>query len=120
MISSSEPPVSPTALKTALSACTSPVVKGEIAPSGESTLLKRRARCGWFESLGAAISDSAPPPAAEPAAGGGTGPVVLEREGEGLPPGLAIAWAHRHLAVLAAVEPVLVKATLSLGAPARD
>jgi uncharacterized membrane protein YccC len=82
---------------------------------------ERRARCGWFEDLAAAISDAAPPPGAELTAAPADGPVVLEREDgdEGLPPGLAIAWAHRHLAVLAATEPALVKAAGSLGAPAR-
>ncbi|HTQ80328.1 MAG TPA: FUSC family protein [Thermoanaerobaculia bacterium] len=82
---------------------------------------ERSARCGWFERFGAAISDAAPPPEAELAAAPGIGSVVLERgEGEGeLPPGLAIAWAHRHLAVLAAMEPSLTRAAGALGGPTR-
>jgi uncharacterized membrane protein YccC len=78
--------------------------------------LERHTRCGWFEQLGEAIATSETPPAAEPpAAGLAGGPVVLERDGDGLPPGMAIAWAHRHLEVLAAIEPVLVRATNSIG-----
>ncbi len=79
--------------------------------------VERRDRCGWFERLGAAISASTQPPAAEtPSAAPANGPVVLERGGEGIPPGLAIAWAHRHLEVLAEMEPTLVRATDSIGA----
>jgi uncharacterized membrane protein YccC len=78
--------------------------------------VERRTRCGWFERLGEAIAGAeSPPPPEPPAAALVGGPVVLEREGDGLPPGMAIAWAHRHLEVLAAVEPALVRATNSIG-----
>jgi uncharacterized membrane protein YccC len=77
---------------------------------------ERRARCDWYEALGTAISREAPLP--DPECGGeGVGDVptrsvVLERAatGGGLQPGLAIAWAQRHLDILAELEPTLTSA----------
>jgi len=82
----------------------------------ESFEAERRALCDWYAQLGESISGStaAPQPqrmgAADPAAPAAQ--VVLERDpGEqGLPPGLAIAWAHRHLTALAELEPALAEA----------
>ena len=78
---------------------------------------ERHARCDWYASFGAAISDSAPSPEPEPGLAGGdtdapAGQVVLERtaSGRGLQPGLAIAWAQRHLDLLAELEPALASA----------
>ncbi|HEY2536620.1 MAG TPA: FUSC family protein [Solirubrobacteraceae bacterium] len=84
---------------------------------------ERSACCGWYESLGKAISQAAPPPApagSRPGAGDGeleaqrTAPsrVVLEGASahDQVQPGLAIAWAQRHLDVLAEMEPVLTAA----------
>jgi uncharacterized membrane protein YccC len=78
---------------------------------------ERRARCDWYESFGAAISQATPSPDPELDSAGGkahasTGSVVLEHVagGDGLQPGLAIAWAHRHLLVLAELEIVLSSA----------
>ena len=79
---------------------------------------ERRARVGWYESLGESISRSVPSPAPERSAerDGGAGTradgelaaVVLEgAAGGGLQPGLAIAWAQRHLDVLAELESTL-------------
>jgi uncharacterized membrane protein YccC len=82
-----------------------------------------RARCDWFESFGKAIAAGKEPPAPEPEAPQRTagptsrlnrelGPmVVLEgaRDGE-VPPGLAIAWAERHLEGVLALEPPLSEA----------
>ncbi len=78
---------------------------------------ERYARCAWYESLGRAISQSAPSPDPEHGEGKGQAdtpirPVVLEHvAGEGmLQPGLAIAWAQRHLDVLADLELMLTSA----------
>lgn len=91
---------------------------------------ERRARVGWYESLGESISRSAPPPAPEHGRGeqrdgdadtgtpdnrevargnGEVAAVVLggaDADG-GLQPGLAIAWAQRHLDILAELESVV-------------
>ncbi|HJZ36094.1 MAG TPA: FUSC family protein, partial [Solirubrobacterales bacterium] len=82
-----------------------------------------RARREWFEGFGKAIAAGEEPPAAEPDApvrpagptsrlSRGRGPmVVLDGETEdGVPPGLAIAWAERHLEDLLALEPPLSEA----------
>ena len=82
-----------------------------------------RARCGWFEGFGRAIAagQEAPPPepeAPERTAGPTSrlnrelGPmVVLDGASDGeVPPGLAIAWAERHLEGLLALEPPLSEA----------
>jgi uncharacterized membrane protein YccC len=82
-----------------------------------------RARRDWFESFGKAIAAGEEPPAAEADApvrpvgptsrlSRGHGPmVVLDGETkDGVPPGLAIAWAERHLEDLLALEPPLSEA----------
>jgi uncharacterized membrane protein YccC len=83
---------------------------------------ERRALCQWYEALGESIATGAEmAPAAQRLDGGGEvapGRVVLERAVEsngavapnGPPAGLAIAWAHRHLLALAALEPALGRA----------
>ncbi|HVT00110.1 MAG TPA: FUSC family protein, partial [Solirubrobacterales bacterium] len=82
-----------------------------------------RARRDWFESFGRAVAAGEEPPAPEPGApvrtAGPTsrlnrelGPqVVLDGMRPGaIPPGLAIAWAERHLEGLLALEPPLSEA----------
>ncbi len=88
---------------------------------------ERHACCDWYESFGMAISRAAPAPDPDPdpdpeseseenGAGGKASPssglVVLEHvTGAGrLQPGLAIAWAHRHLQILGEFEVVLSSA----------
>jgi hypothetical protein len=78
---------------------------------------ERRARCGWYESFGKAIAQAASSPDTELSDAGAkaqtrTGAVVLEHVDNGglLQPGLAIAWAHRHLDVLAELELILSSA----------
>jgi uncharacterized membrane protein YccC len=78
---------------------------------------ERRARCGWYESFGKAIAQAASSPDTELSSAGAkahtpTGAVVLEHVDNGglLQPGLAIAWAHRHLDVLAELELMLSSA----------
>jgi uncharacterized membrane protein YccC len=79
-----------------------------------------QARCGWFEGFGRAIAEGHEPPVPEPGApvqsAGPTsrlsrehGPmVVLDGAPDGgIPPGLPIAWAERHLEGLLALEPPL-------------
>jgi hypothetical protein len=75
---------------------------------------ERHALCDWYAALGRSISQGAPAPAPEQN-GNAEGlihasrTVVLEhaRGGGDLQPGLAIAWAQRHLDVLAEFEPTL-------------
>ncbi len=82
-----------------------------------------RARCDWFEGFGRAIAAGKEPPAPEPDAPERTagptsrlnrelGPmVVLDGASDGeVPPGLAIAWAERHLEGLLTLEPPLSEA----------
>jgi uncharacterized membrane protein YccC len=79
-----------------------------------------RARTTWFEGFGKAIAAGKESPAPEPGAPQRTagptsrlnrelGPmVVLDGASDGeVPPGLAIAWAERHLEGLLALEPPL-------------
>ncbi|HEY0277950.1 MAG TPA: FUSC family protein, partial [Solirubrobacterales bacterium] len=81
------------------------------------------ARRDWYEGFGKAIAAGQEPPAAEAKApvrdSGPTsrlnrerGPmVVLDGEAkDGIPPGLALAWAERHLEDLLALEPPLSEA----------
>jgi uncharacterized membrane protein YccC len=81
------------------------------------------ARRDWYQGFGKAIAAGEEPPAAEPKApvrdagptsrlSRGHGPmVVLDGAGEnGIPPGLALAWAERHLEGLLALEPPLSEA----------
>jgi uncharacterized membrane protein YccC len=74
-----------------------------------------RARGGWFDALATALAASEPAPRPEegPTAGAALAErVVLERPpGEdGVPPGLSIAWAHRHLELLRELEAPLARA----------
>jgi len=82
-----------------------------------------RARCDWFEGFGRTIAAGKEPPAPELDAPERTagptsrlnrelGPmVVLDGASDGeVPPGLAIAWAERHLEGLLALEPPLSEA----------
>jgi hypothetical protein len=87
-----------------------------------------RARRGWFEKFGVAIASGAEPPEAEPGAppidegvssllSRAQGPAVLldgdDPQKDRIPPGLAIAWAERHLELLLALEPSLAVAARS-------
>jgi uncharacterized membrane protein YccC len=78
------------------------------------------ARRDWYEGFGKAIAAGEEPPAAEASApvrpsgptsrlNRGHGPMVVLDGGsaDGIPPGLAIAWAERHLEDLLALEPPL-------------
>jgi uncharacterized membrane protein YccC len=76
---------------------------------------ERRARCRWYATLGEAISQTKPPPAPEhrqtDPANAPLARVVLDRPAASrIPPGLGIAWAHRHLEMLAELEPALASA----------
>jgi uncharacterized membrane protein YccC len=90
-----------------------PQTPPRLARARESFDSERSACCRWYESLGTAISRAAPPPTTE---GGEPGPettapglVVLEGASaqDTVQPGLAIAWAQRHLDVLTEMEPAL-------------
>jgi uncharacterized membrane protein YccC len=83
-----------------------------------------QARRDWFEGFGKAIAAGEEPPPAEPDAPQRTagptsrlnrelGPMVVldgAPDDGGIPPGLAIAWAERHLEGLLALEPPLSEA----------
>jgi len=75
---------------------------------------ERDRRCEWFAALGDSIARRGQPPDPEPP-GAAISEVVLERlpGAGGVPPGLAIAWAHRYLAALQALEVSLTRAALS-------
>ncbi len=89
---------------------------------------ERHARSAWYRSLGTAIAHGTPPPRPEPVAArlaGGSGgapprEVVLEPAavGRGLQPGVAIAWAYRHIDMLAELEPALSAAYTRISDPA--
>jgi len=87
-----------------------------LAALGDAFEAEQRARCEWYAAFGEAISEARLPPAPEPgqtpAASSPLARVVLDRPvaGPGVPPGVAIAWAHRHLEMLADLEPVLASA----------
>jgi hypothetical protein len=106
-----------------------------LARARDTFAAERHELCDWYAELGTAVAggEAAPEPALLDGAdgtvgeaagiavagvtGGGDGgqaaaTVVLERPAgaEGLPPGLAIAWAHRHLVRLAELEPALAQA----------
>jgi uncharacterized membrane protein YccC len=75
-------------------------------------------RSAWYRSLAVALADAepSPRPEEEPAAAARAGEVVLERvPGDDVPPGLAIAWAHRHLELLRELEPPLARAADAIG-----
>lgn len=77
------------------------------------------ARSEWYRALALAIASAEPAPRPEeaPPDAAARGEVVLERgPGEdGVPPGLAIAWAHRHLELLRELEPPLARAADAIG-----
>ncbi len=89
-----------------------------------------RNRRAWFERFGTAIAAGAEPPLPEPGAPaqnpgassrlrGKRGPAVRLDRGHGpsrgaVPPGLAIAWAERHLETLLNFEPDLALAAQSV------
>jgi uncharacterized membrane protein YccC len=102
-----------------------PQTPPRLARAREAFDSERSACCRWYEALGKAISQDAPPPAGEdgepgsgeePGSGNKPGaeaappnPVVLEGASadDTVQPGLAIAWAQRHLDILFEMEPVL-------------
>jgi uncharacterized membrane protein YccC len=94
-----------------------------LARAREEFDAERRACCDWYESLGTSISQAAPAPSLAATAatandGAGTETqapartVVLAGAAaeSAMQPGLAIAWAQRHLAVLTELEPMLAAA----------
>jgi uncharacterized membrane protein YccC len=88
-----------------------------LASARDALDAERQARCGWYESFGKAIAQAASSPNTELSSAGATahtptGVVVLEHvdNGDLLQPGLAIAWARRHLDVLAELELMLSSA----------
>ncbi len=90
-----------------------------LAQARDAFEAERHARCAWYASLGDSLSSStpSPPPERSEARDSREPPaqVVLEREPRGgVPPGLAIAWAHRHLATLADLEPMLARAATQM------
>jgi uncharacterized membrane protein YccC len=86
--------------------------------------VEEASRCKWYAALGESISQADPPPVPElgqdASSDASSGRVVLDRPGDsdGVPPGLAIAWAHRHLEMLAELEPLLASAAERIIAPA--
>ncbi len=92
-----------------------------VAAARDSFERELRARSGWYGSLAIALADSEPAPIPEEPPfdrDGSAELVVLERgAGEGgVPPGLAIAWAHRHLDLLRIGEPPLARAADEIAA----
>jgi uncharacterized membrane protein YccC len=88
-----------------------------LADARDALDAERRARCDWYESFGRSIAQAASSPDPESRNAGEEAPslngsVVLEHVtgGDRLQPGLAIAWAHRHLDVLAELELMLSSA----------
>jgi uncharacterized membrane protein YccC len=88
-----------------------------LARARDALASERQARCDWYESFGTAIAQAVSSPAPEMRDADGktlthNGAVVLEHvaDGDRLQPGLAIAWAHRHLDVLAELELMLSSA----------
>ncbi len=81
-----------------------------LAQACDALEAERRARCDWYKSFGAAVAQttSSPDPELSNAkkVNAHTGSVVLEHvaSGDRMQPGLAIAWAQRHLDVLAELE----------------
>jgi uncharacterized membrane protein YccC len=90
-----------------------------VAAARDAFEAELQARSDWYRSLAISIADAepAPRPEEEPPASEVAAEVVLERgPGEdGVPPGLAIAWAHRHLELLRELEPPLARAADSIG-----
>jgi hypothetical protein len=78
-----------------------------------------QARGEWFRALAVALDEAAPAPRPEdePPEAALAAEVVLERApgDDGVPPGLAIAWAHRHLELLRELEPPLARAADAIG-----
>ncbi len=81
---------------------------------------ERHSRCAWYAELGAAVSRGTRPPEPEPVRAeerrAPPARVVLEgaEQDTGVPPGLALSWAHRHLALLLALEPALARAAAAI------
>ncbi len=66
----------------------------------------------WYAELGAALAARGEPPAPQQPRGSAS-PVVLEGPDGALPPGVAIAWAHRYLDALRDLESPLSSAVQS-------
>ncbi len=84
---------------------------------------QRRACSDWYRALGEAIRISGEPPQMRTRDGrSGARGVVLERApgSDGVPPGVAIAWARLHLDALIELEPALARAAGRIGRPAPD
>jgi uncharacterized membrane protein YccC len=93
-----------------------------------------RDRRNWFEEFGRAVAEGRAAPTAERGAPAVAlapssrlarfrGPMVVLQDGDsgdGLPPGLAIAWAERHLETLLELEPQLVQASQEVFTAAPD
>jgi uncharacterized membrane protein YccC len=89
-----------------------------LARAREDFEVEYQRRCRWYEALATAISAPGPAPQPEPTRSDGTreaepAPVILDRtDGDNAPPpGLAIAWADRHLDTLLELEPTLAEAS---------
>ncbi len=91
---------------------------GAFAEAREEFSATLEGRCDWYEGLGAAIATKAPVSPPEELAGRAREPtpIVLERPGggDGVPPGLGIAWTTLHLETLLAFEPALAEAAARL------
>jgi uncharacterized membrane protein YccC len=80
----------------------------------------RAALCGWYEAFGTAIARATSLPRVQAEGdGAASSQVVLDSADESQPPaGLAVAWADRHLTMLAEREQPLAEAIASIRAQA--